>query len=343
MKSVKCTKCGFVYFATAAECKRCGNSAASSVARESAPAFGGQARQDGSVYYKPSGEVTLAGLALGLAAGLVAGAALGLVYSYIICIIPFVYFNFICTIAYAFGLASAVGYPMRAGKMRNPAVSCFVGMAAGLVSYYFSWAVWLSFMASGKGFSVSALELAARPDALWALLLLVNEQGAWGIGYGRVGGLTVSGIALWVVWAVEALIVLGGAPFGAWLLLTMDPFCEPCQVWCAEENDVISVRPAEPGEIKRRFEAKDFDFLRALGARQDGDAEWFRLDLHRCSHCGETITLRVLQQKVRGHRNGKPDIDSKPVLEKLLLTDNDINDLLSIGSELRRPQPVPAV
>ncbi len=361
MNSVKCTKCGLVAFATTAECKRCGTPyGAAAAANAYAPPSGGgytssfgggyappsghaQAAQGVAGYYKPSGEITVAGLAAGLAGGAVAGLAIGFVYSYLIAYIPFVYLNFLCTVGYAFGLASAAGYLMRAGKMRNPAVGCFVGAAVGLVSYYFSWAVWLSIAVSGSKFSVSALELAARPDALWSLLLLVNEKGAWGVGRGLSGGATVSGVLLWAVWAVEAVIVLGGTTFGAWAMLTMDPFCESCQTWCKEEKSVLSVRPAETGELKRRFEAKDFAFMKALGLKGEGDAAWLRLDLHRCPHCGKTNTLTVLQETVKGVKNGKPDVETKSLFDKLLLTDNDIYNLRRVGSEMSQPQPVSAV
>jgi hypothetical protein len=337
MNSVKCMKCGLVYFATAAECKRCGTPAA---ARASAPSSGGsQAATGGDAYYRLSGEVTVAGLAAGLGGGLAAGMVLSFVYSYLIRFIPFVYLNVFCAIGYTILVGCATGTLLRMGKMRNTAVGVFVGIVVAFASYYFCWAIWLSIIASGNEYSISSFTLAQHPLGLWELMQAVNEKGAWSIGLGlRVGG-TVSGTALWIVWGLEALMVLVGAPFGTWMTMTMDPFCEACQKWCAEEKDVLSIRPAEASELTRRFEAKDFMFLKEVGAKREGDAEWFRLDLHRCPGCGMTNTLSMQQEKLMVDKKGKATVDSRGVIKQLLLTEAEVRNLRLVSSEMGQPQP----
>lgn len=333
MNSVRCLKCGLVYFATAAECKRCGTSNAPAAAGPSAPTAGAGAAS----YYRLSGEVTVAGLALGLGGGLAAGVALSFAYSYLVRWLPFVYLNVFCAIFYTILVGCGTGCLLKWGKMRNTAVGVFVGIVVAFASYYFSWAVWLSLVASGGEFSVSSFGLAAQPGLLWKVMQAVNEKGAWSIGLGlRVGG-TVSGDALWVVWGIEALMVLVGAPFSTWFTMNMDPFCEACQKWCAEEKDVLSIRPAEAGEMTRRFEAKDFVFLKEVGARREEDAEWFRLDLHRCPGCGMTNTLSVQREKLFVDTKGKARVDSRGLIKQLLLTEADVRHLRLVSSELKQP------
>jgi hypothetical protein len=345
MNSVKCIKCGLVNFATAAECKRCGAPTGPAAAGAFAPSSGGgQAAPGGDAYYRLSGEVTVAGLFMGLGGGLTAGAVLAFAYSYLITYIPFVYLNFLCTIGYALVLGAVTGHLMRVGKMRNSVVGGSLGLIVALVSYYFSWAVWLSITVSGSDLSVSSVELAAQPGALWRVMQAVNENGAWSVGLGLSailsgrGGM-VSGVALWVVWVIEALIVLVGTTIAALGTLAVDPFCESCQTWCAEEKDVLSIRPADSGELTRRFEAKDFAFLKAVGAKSEGDAEWFRLDLHRCPGCGSTNTLSVKQERLKVDDKGKTSVDSKGLIQQLLLTEADVHTLRLISSEMRQTQP----
>lgn len=352
MNSITCTKCGLVAFATTTGCKRCGAPYAAAGAGGFTQTFGGKSaagvvgqQASDDVYYRPSGEVTVAGLASGLGGGLVAAVALGFVYAYLITYLPVIFLNILCVIGYALVLGASAGSLLKLGKMRNPAVGMCIALIVTLVSYYFSWAVWLSIVVSGDEFRVSSWTLASHPLGLWGILQLVNEKGAWSIGHGYGSSKnqpTVSGVLLSVFWAAEALTVLIGSMVTAWGALTTAPFCEPCQVWCEEEEDVLSIRAAESDELKRRFEAKDFLYLKTVGPKGAGDAEWCRVDLHCCPGCGRTNTVRVNRQKRTVDRKGKPTVTSSNVFHGLLLTEADVRQLREIGSELTRPQSVAA-
>jgi hypothetical protein len=229
--------------------------------------------------------------------------------------------------------------------MRNPAVGMCIALVVTLASYYFSWAVWLSILVSGDDFSVSSWTLASHPLGLWGVLQLVNEKGAWSIGRGYGSSKNreaVSGVLLWVFWAAEALTVLVGSMVTAWGALTVDPFCESCDVWCEEEKDLVSVRAAEPDELKRRLEAKDFGYLKAVGPRGAGDAEWCQLDLHRCKVCGRMNALSVSRQKMTVDRKGKSSVSSTNVFHGLLLTEADVRDLRQVCFELTEPRSAAA-
>lgn len=352
MNSITCTKCGLVAFATSASCKRCGTQHAPAGTNNFTQTFGadqsapGGARQSAAgPYYKPSGEVTVAGLAAGVGGGLVAAVALGFAYAYLISYIPLVYLNILCVIGYALVLGAVSAALVRWGKMRNPAVGMFIAMFVTLVSYYISWAVWLSITVSGDEFSISSWTLAQNPVGLWGVLELVNEKGAWSIGrnYGSSkSNNAVSGVLLWVFWAAEALTVMIGSALTAWGGMNSDPFCEPCQTWCEEEKDVVSIQVAGSDELRRRFEAKDFQYLKMVGPRYEDDAEWCRLDLHRCTGCGRTNTLSVTREKLQIDGKGKRTVTSKDVFRGLLLTAGEVHQLRQVSSELTQSQSVAA-
>jgi phage FluMu protein Com len=361
MTNTKCAKCGLVNFATATECKRCGVALASggangishsfggngnsfnsnansfqgnvnSFSSHVAPSGGGQASTAG-LYYQPSGEVTVAGLAAGLLGGLVAGVFLAFLYSYIISYVPFIYLNLLCTIGYAVGLGATVGGLMRGGKMRNPAVCVFSAIAVTLVSFYASWAVWLAVTISGKEFSVSWLTLAQQPLVLWDVILKINETGAWSMGRSKV---PVTGIFLWVVWGVEALVILVGSPLMAWSILTSDLFCESCQSWCEEDKSLVSLAIAESAELKRRVEAKDFEYLKSVGAKVEGDAMWYRLDLHKCPSCENTNALSVKLEKLKIDSKGNATTQTSDLMDKLLLSATEVSQLRQVSVEMPR-------
>lgn len=355
MNSITCTKCGLVAFATSASCKRCGTQYAPAGSSSFTQTFGGGGGQSATgaavrpsaagPYYKPSGEVTLAGLAAGVGGGLVVAVALGFAYAYLISYIPIVYLNILCVIGYALVLGAASAALVRWGKMRNPAVGMFIAMFVTLVSYYVSWAVWLSITVSNDEFGISPWTLARNPLGLWEVLQLVNEKGAWSIGrnYGSSkSNNAVSGVLLWVFWAAEALTVIIGSALTAWGGLTSDPFCESCQVWCDEEQNLVSIQPAGSDELRRRFEAKDFQYLKLVGSKHENDAEWCRLDLHRCPGCGRTNTLSLKREQLQIDRKGKRSVTSKDIFHGLLLTESEVHQLRQVSSELNRSQSVAA-
>lgn len=347
MNSMKCTSCGHLDFSTAATCKRCGAAAVPGGTKEFTQTFGGQSAPGGGyqkgagAYYCESGKVTGAGLAAGIGGGLAVAVALAFVYAYLNFYSPLLILNIVCAAGYAAALGASVAALFRWGKTRNSTVGMFVATLLTLASYYLSWAVWLSVITGGH-FGASAL--AADPLSLWEVLRAVNERGVWAIGgHGGSGNREpVSGVMLWLCWGGEALIVLAGAPVLAWRMLTADPFCESCLTWCAEEQGVALIQPSESGELKRRFEAKDFLYMKTVGPRAEGDYEWFRLDLHRCPGCGRTNTLSVQRDTVKTDRKGKQTLTSKEVLSGLLLSEGDVHQLRRVSAELTQPPPVAA-
>jgi hypothetical protein len=294
------------------------------------------AASDG-LYYKPSGEVTVAGLAAGILGGLLVGVVLAFAYSYLIAYIPFVYVNALCTAGYVCGLGFSVGWFLKSGKMRNPAVGVCAAAAVSLVCYYVCWSVWLSAMLGRGDYDVSAFTLASNPLALLNLILSVNEHGAWSIGHSKT---PVTGILLWIVWAVEGVAVLAGPPAIVWSVLTSEPFCEFCGEWCEEDQGLVSLGQAEPAGLRQVFESKQFERLKSVGAKDSGAADWYRLDLHRCKRCDRTNTLTVKSEKITFDKKGNSKVESKAVMSKLSLSQPELEELRRVSRELTTPAPV---
>jgi hypothetical protein len=286
-----------------------------------------------NLYYKPSGKFTLSGIALGFAGGLINGLVLAFFYSYIISYIPFVYLNFLCTIGYSVLLGFIIGSLMRWGKVRNRWVGVLVAIIVAAVSLYFSWAIWVSVLLGKANINVSALELAQQPGLLWDTISRINEVGAW-----KIRGLTVSGGFLWFIWIVEAAIILGGTTIAAVGVLSTTPFCESCQSWCHLTKDLMLLGDADSDELKRRMEAKDFDYLKSLGPKKEGQQDWIRVDIYDCTKCGLTNTLSLLREQLTVDKKGKHGKKSVGVMDNLLLSKSDVDRLRQLGQELGKIQ-----
>ena len=356
MNSKKCVKCGLVNFATASVCERCksplpeeaagvgagwSHTYGGSAGRQSVPpanAARADATNDG-LYYKPSGEVTVAGLAAGLFGGLLVGFVLAFVYSYLIAYSPLVYVNILAIVGYACAVGFIVGWLLKSGKMRNPAVGVFVTLIVALAAYYFSWAVRLSAMLNRGDYDVSAFTLASRPSTLLNVILSVNEHGAWSIG--RDSKTPVTGVFLWTVWAVEALIVLVVPPVLAWGVMNSEPFCEFCDEWCEEDKGLVSLARAEPAGLRQVFQSKQFERLKSVGAKGSAAADWHRLDLHRCKRCDRTNTLTVKSEKLTFDPKGNAKTQSKTLMSKLTLSQPEVEELRRVSRELTMHAPAP--
>lgn len=355
MNSKKCVKCGLVNFPTESVCERCKSPLSEGAAGVGtggwSHTYGGAAGQsatsanaaraaatNGGLYYKPSGEVTVAGLAAGLLGGLFVGVVLAFVYSYMIAYIPFVYVNALCTAGYVCGLGFSVGWLLKSGKMRNPAVGVGLTVVVSLICYYVCWAVWLSAMLGRNGYDVSAYTLASSPLGLLRLILSVNEYGAWSIGHSKT---PVTGFFLWVVWAVEGAAVLIGPPAIVWSVLNSEPFCEFCGEWCEEDQGLVSLAQAEPTGLRQVFESKQFERLKSVGAKDSNAADWYRLNLHHCKRCDRTNTLTVKAEKITFDRKGNSKVESKALFNKLTLSRPEVEELRRVSREMTLPAPAP--
>ncbi len=350
MNSKKCAKCGLVNFPTESVCERCKSPLGdAATAGQWTHTYGGGAQAapagrapsapapsaGGGLYYKPSGEVTVTGLAAGLFGGLFVGFVLSFIYAYFFAYVPIVYIKFLCTLGYMFALGSVVGWLLKSGKMRNPVVGVFIAIIVSLVSYYVCWAVWLAALFGRSDVDVSAFSLALHPVVILNLILGINEHGAW-----KVGSSPVTGFVLWAIWFVEASVVLVGPPFLTWGLLTSDPFCEHCGEWCDEDRGLISLAQSEGDSLRRTFEAKEFERLKAVGAKESGAQDWYRLDLHHCKNCDRTNALTVKSEKITFDSKGNSKIKSTDLIRKLLLSPAETENLRRVSRELTTPSPV---
>jgi hypothetical protein len=279
----------------------------------------------------------VAGLGAGLFGGLFVASVLAFIYAYLLAYIPFIYLNVLCTVGYMFALGCVVGWLLKSGKMRNPVVGVFVTTVVSLFAYYVCWAVWLSAMLGRAKVDASAFSLAVHPTVLLNIILSVNEHGAWSISK-----TPVTGIFLWVIWGAEALIVLIGPPVLAWGVLTSEPFCEFCGEWCDEDKGLVSLAQSEQVGLRRTFESKEFERLKAVGAKESGAPDWYKLDLHHCKSCDRTNTLTVKSQKITFDSKGNAKVKTSDFITKLLLAPAEVEDLRRVSRELTRPAPTPA-
>lgn len=172
-----------------------------------------------STHYEHSGKAPLGGILVTLVGGLIAGIILGAVYGFLIYWSPFVYINAFITFACGVGLAMSVGGLAKIGKIRNAALVTAVALIVAIAAYYVHWSVWVGRMIEAP---------VTAPGELWAFISTVNVLGPWSIF-----GWTPTGFALWAIWGIEAIVIVGIGTVSAHGVVDV-PFCEDTGQWTTE-------------------------------------------------------------------------------------------------------------
>jgi hypothetical protein len=285
-----------------------------------APAFG-------ELYYRHSGRFTSSGAAAGLAVGLAAGVALAAAYAYLLIWVPWAALRMMLPIGFGAALGVVPALVMKRQLVRNTLVAMAVGGVASVVGFYFAWAVWMYALFHQAGADigfVGLLGLVFQPQVAWNIVRAIGQEGAWAL---KSSGQTVKGWQLWLVWASEAVAVLGFAVLAARYHIAKDPFCETCHAWCKETKGVAWVGPVEKSELKRHLEGKHFGFFETHAVPAD-EAPAYRLDLHSCATCDQTHTLSA--RYITRRRNGQKD--EKLVVDKLRLSSSEAHSLRAISA-----------
>lgn len=246
------------------------------------------------LYYKPSGDFTLRGPLLMLGIGSVAAIPLGIAYGYLVLYNPLIYVNFLATLGFGavLGMAATVG--VRTGRVRAPHIAFMDGLLVGIAGVYVAWIVWMhGFLDRVNVPGVWALQ----PNELWFYIEQVAENGAWSIK-----GATPTGVALYAIWGLEALIIAGLCAMTC-RANAAAPFCETCQQWAQRVGDKQRLGvPTDAQSVQRQLEMGNLAALAELGApAEDRFTEATLMDCPQCHAMGflslEMVTITVDKKK----------------------------------------------
>jgi len=267
-----------------------------------------------SGYYRHSGRLPVWGVAVALGAGVPVGVGLGIAYAYAVVFLPFVLAHLMLALLYGSLLgAVAAGIVRRVGG-RSVAVTLAITAAITLVSYYASWAGWLHLVIERGGKAVPIWELLSRPVATVGLIDWYSRQGIWAL----TGEPSDRPIVLFC-WAVEAVLIFGVALWTARGRASDVPYCEACKRWCVAAVLPNLRRPEDLGEIRRRMEAGDFDYLIGLGRREADAIAWIEPVHHSCPTCGGVNTLTLSEVHLEKGPKGLVGRSEKVIVNKLVV------------------------
>lgn len=222
-------------------------------------------------YYVESGRVSGKGAAISFAVAAAAGAVVGFVYGVVDMINPMIFLNVLGVILLAGAVGAGAHFGRRIGHVRKDHVADGAALFGGLVGLYFAWGGWFFALTSWSSTFLT------NPNGLWLMIKLVNMKGAWSLK-----GSTPTGGILWVIWACEALIVIGGA----WLVVRSmgegEAYCEGLDCWADEETVGTYEVPGDLAAVQRAFEDGDYSAIGGWTRRAASDAEVLKATVKYC-------------------------------------------------------------
>lgn len=278
--------------------------------------------------YRHSGKFGLSGVPLTLLTAGAIGFPLGFVYAYLIKWIPFIYLNFLATAGYGFLLGLVTGQVMKFTKVRNTPIAAICGLLAGGVGLYFAW--------NGHLHAVfKDAPVLWAPAELWAGLEQLYEDGSWSLR----GGGNVTGIILGIVWAVEAIIIIGLAIFVPLGLISGTPFCEQTQCWLDEEKKISTLEAFTDPAHLAAFRAADLAPLSQAKPRAPSSSTFARLTLKHSPRCEQFCTVSIENVSMVRDKDGNFSEKTEPLVRELMLPKSML-ELISKFEAFDQPKPV---
>jgi hypothetical protein len=231
--------------------------------------------------YRHSGKFGAHGPLLYLLVAGAVGFPLGLIYAYATTWLPFVYMNFLITVGYG-ALVGVIGIGiMKRCRVRNTAVTAIGALASGLVVLYFVWSAHVHVTYKGA-------PILSGPDSILEAMRNLYAQGSWSLK-----GTVVTGIPLAIIWAVEALIILGMTTLVAATNIADTPYCEENQCWLDEEKTIDTVSAFTDPEQLDRLKQGDLGPLTQAQPKATDALKWTRLTLKHSAKCQVFCTVRL--------------------------------------------------
>lgn len=259
--------------------------------------------------YTPSGVVPIGGALATVAGSLPAAVIFAFVYALVVRWIPFVYLNFLATLAFGFGMGMCVTVLSSLGKIRSPLFVRFAWLLTLVVGYYCYWAmsIWLH-----GGFGLGLRVFQPRAVMLFAEALFRN--GSWSL-FGAV----ISGWVLVGFWVAEVALV-GWIAYLTALANVDQPFCENCNEWTETEKGVALYQATGAEPEWDNIRSGEFHALTQIPLLAASLPEYVRLDVNACPKCTGSNFLCIQHVKTTVDKDGDESTQETALIANMTLT-----------------------
>ena len=208
--------------------------------------------------YRPSGQcgspfyLSVLGIVVG-------AAAAGWIYQKVINLVPFIYVNFLLTLGLGYGIVWAMGKVLSFGRCRSRTAALVAGILVSLAalgaSHYSAFSSWQKDVLDAiETEQYQVLRQEGVPEEEWPAVIeavradffeadtfgvYVDDRVEFGWTIGSLSsGLPISGLFVWVIWLIEAGMLLAAGWIGSQSVRGA-AYCEQCDQWAETVHDQI--------------------------------------------------------------------------------------------------------
>lgn len=283
------------------------------------------------MYYQHSGRFTFGGVLVGLAVGAAGAFVSAYAYSFGLIHIPEAHLAAFATVAFGALAGAGAGFGLIWGHVRSKTAALLVGAISSILALYLSWAMWIEAVLERDGDKgISWTKLAQHPRGIWFMMKLINRFGTWTFDNSKT---PTTGWELWIVWAIEAALVVGIGIAVTIFVQRRHAYCETCGHWCRRSAQLFLAPSSDINQLKMQIEAKNVQALEALGlGSKTGDH--VHVALESCNTCGQFHTLSVGQVTVRKKKFGQPQVESRKLVRQMIVGAGEAQAIRQLSEKL---------
>jgi hypothetical protein len=281
-----------------------------------------------NTFYKHSGSITGIGIILVAFIGLLAVTILGGIYGYAIFYIPFVYLNFFIVLGYGALVGLLLGKAGVLGNIRSPKFLFFAGFVFGILAEFTGWVAWI------HAFSKQSL-LLLNPADIMTILRIIAQKGAWSIFKW-----TPSGFMLYLIWFIEAIMIIGVCTFVAGQTVSSLPYCEECKKWLKEKTSIFPLQSVtQPEQVKTAISSGNFSDILGLRKESVGSSLYTHIDVTQCPGCRMLFLLTVKSVVIEKNSKGEEKKNEETLVENFIISSDTYHKLLALDKDMSSKDP----
>ena len=175
----------------------------------------------------------------------------------------------------------------------------------GLLAVYVSWVGWILAMSKQQ-------LLTFAPGEILSVIAEAAEEGVWSIS-----GSTPTGVLLYLVWIVEALLIIGATAGVAMAIVSSAVFCEPCDRWLDTFETSPPLAVPASADVVGALENGDCQPVLDLSKADVSARQFWHIELTGCSTCDTSDLLSIKAVEKTFDKKGKEQVNAKMVVEHL--------------------------
>ncbi len=238
--------------------------------------------------------------------------------------IPFIYIEVFIVVGFAAAVGWATAYMLKIGKCRNILLGSAVGVLAGATA-----------VAAGHYWTYTMTVASVQRPVGFMEYVDARVATGWSIGRGASGGIPISGVFVYIVWLIEAAIVMVGGWIGG-MAGAMTPFCESCNIWATTRVLKFTVPGLSSPSVSVLLDAPAVESLLSppMAEIAKGSPSAVTYTVEHCAACAQTAFLSLEHKETTKDKRGKAQVKATSLHKHVAIAPVHVDALRQLEADV---------